>query len=135
MDSVHQTFIASLKSWATTQSGIKGILLVGSLARGAGRPESDVDLVIIARDPQVYLSEIEWAGEFGEISGLQTEDWGQLTSVRVWYQHGLEVEFGFTRETWIETPLDPGTRKVLAGGFQILFARSIDFLNLDGLIR
>lgn len=116
-------FPAQLKSWAAKQNGIYGILLVGSQARGAARMDSDVDLIIMAEDHESYLSKLEWTAEFGEVSRTQTEAWGKVTSLRVWYQDGLEVEFGFTDESWVATPLDAGTQEVLAGGYRILFER------------
>jgi hypothetical protein len=33
---------------------------------------------------------------FGAIAKHQTEDYGKLISVRVWYQNGQEVEYGIT---------------------------------------
>jgi len=124
MDPVHQAFLAKLSSWATSQSEIRGILLVGSFARGASKPDSDIDLLIIAKNPGFYLSTLEWTHELGEISRHQIEEWGKLTSLRVWFQYGLEIEFGFAAESWIATPLDPGTRKVLLAGYQILNERN-----------
>jgi hypothetical protein len=42
-------------------------------------------------------------------------------SVRVWYLDGLEVEYGITDEDWASTPLDEGTRQVIADGMVVLF--------------
>ena len=43
---------------------------------------------------------------FGQVEKYQTEDYGKLTSVRVWYQNGVEVEYGFTTPDWAVPPLD-----------------------------
>ena len=123
MNAKVQAFLDQLSSWTAGQSQLSGVLLVGSQARSAGRPDSDVDLVLLAVDPQIYLKNIEWAADFGSVSRHALEDWGKLTSVRVWYQNGLEVEFGFANQSWITSPLDPGTRQVLAAGYHILFER------------
>lgn len=123
MDARVQTFLDQLSSWAAGQSQLSGVLLVGSHARGVSWPDSDVDLVLLAVDPQIYLKNIEWAADFSPVSRHALEDWGKLTSLRVWYQNGLEVEFGFTNQSWITSPLDAGTRQVLAAGYRILFER------------
>ncbi|MER8119845.1 nucleotidyltransferase domain-containing protein [Streptomyces sp. NPDC094031] len=35
-----------------------GLLLVGSYARGAARPDSDVDVVLLTADQPPYLTEV-----------------------------------------------------------------------------
>ena len=123
IDARVQAFLDQLSAWAAAQSQLSGVLLVGSQARSAGRPDSDVGLVLLAVDPQFYLKNIKWAVDFGPVSRHTLEDWGRLTALRVWYQNGLEVEFGFANQSWITSPLDPGTRQVLAAGYHILFER------------
>ncbi len=98
--------------------------LVGSQARGTAGPDSDVDLVILAREPRVYLKETAWAGRFGQIEKQQVEDYGRVRSLRVWYNSGLEVEYGFTTESWVAMPLDAGTRQVMMDGMRVLFERA-----------
>jgi hypothetical protein len=46
-----------------------------------------------------------------------------VTSLRVWYADGPEVEFGFATPGWMASPLDDGTRKVLEDGFRVLYRR------------
>jgi predicted nucleotidyltransferase len=118
-------FIEDFTRWASAQSNILAIALVGSHARNVAREDSDVDLVIITDDPQKYLIHTEWTGVFGVVAKQQIEDYGMLTSLRVWYENGLEVEYGFTTPAWAQTPLDEGTREVIKGGMQILFERVI----------
>lgn len=120
---VISTFFSHLKTWAEQQPDITGVLLVGSYARGMARPDSDVDLVILTTQPQRYLDFISFAEQFGVIEKSQKEDWGKVTSIRVWYRDGLEVEFGITLPDWAEQPLDAGTRQVIADGMQIVFDR------------
>ncbi len=117
-------FLRRVQEWAEQQADIEAVLLVGSYARGAARPDSDVDLVILTTRPERYVDSVSFAGQFGSISKWQTEDWGRVTSQRVWYQDGLEVEFGITLPDWSARPLDPGTRAVLSDGAQAVFDRS-----------
>lgn len=82
-----------------------------------------MDLVIIADDPAAYIGNPWWRSAFGIVRHARTESYGPLTSVRVWYDDGLEAEYGFTDVRWIATPLDEGTRQVVSQGLRVLFER------------
>src|SRR5579862_9932953 len=97
--------------------------LVGSFARNAATEASDIDLVIIAGDPQTYLQNTQWTQRFGAIARKRLEVHGKVISLRVWYSEGPEVEYGFTDETWPAVPLDEGTNKIISGGMRILTER------------
>jgi len=125
-----ETFISQIKDWAKAQSDIGGVLLVGSHARGTARADSDVDLMILTTQPYRYLDSIAFAEKFGVMIKWKKESWGRVTSMRVWYQAGLEVEFGIALPDWISFPLDPGARRVLSDCVRIIFDRdgSLDWL-------
>ena len=89
-------FLDAFITWASDQPDVQGVALVGSYARGAARDESDIDLVILTDQPPKYLENILWVERFGVVEKHQTEDYGKLISLRVWYQHGIEVEYGIT---------------------------------------
>lgn len=125
------SFLSAVKEWAARHEDIKGVLLVGSFARGTAREDSDVDLVILTTEPQRYIDSVAFAEEFGTIVKWQREDWGKVTSMRVWYQDGLEVEYGITRPDWAAPPLDPGTRRVIADGVQVIYGRDGALGNLE----
>ena len=55
-----------------------------------------------------------------------------LTSLRVLYTSGLEVEFGLTTRDWARLPLDFGTQMVISDGINVLFEREAGILT--GLI-
>lgn len=116
-------FLDAFVTWASDQPDVQGIALVGSYARGAPRDDSDIDLVILTEQPKTYLDDIKWAERFGGVEKHQTEDYGKLTSARVWYQNGVEVEYGFTTPDWAAIPLDAGTREVILAGIIVLFER------------
>jgi uncharacterized protein len=109
--------------WARARPDIAALALVGSYAREAARPGSDVDLVVITSDPARYLDDLSWTTGFGAVSHHQLEDYGKVISVRVWYADGLEVEYGITSEDWAALPLDEGTRAVISDGMKVLFER------------
>ncbi|MGA8620991.1 MAG: hypothetical protein WB660_21000 [Candidatus Sulfotelmatobacter sp.] len=58
--------------------------------------------------------------------------YGRVTSLRVWYSRGYEVEYGLTDESWIAFPLDQGTKQVISDGIRILFERESLLSRLNG---
>jgi len=117
------SFLTQVSDWAARQPDILALALVGSHARGAATETSDVDLVILAQDPSRYLEDQGWLEKFGLAQSVQLEPYGKLTSIRVWYADGLEVEYCLTGEEWAADPLDPGSRRVMEGGMRVLFER------------
>ena len=115
-DLLHQVI-----AWAKSQPDMKGIALVGSYARGTARPDSDVDLVLLCTSPPTFVDDPAWVHRFGTVLTCQIEDWGLLTSLRICYRHGLEVEFGLTTPQWAAVPVDAGTRQVVTDGMCILW--------------
>ncbi len=109
--------------WAAAHVDVQAVALVGSYARGTAREDSDIDLVILTEQPGKYLDDLEWTREFGEVEKHQTEDYGKLISLRVFYENGPEVEYGISTPDWAAVPLDPGTREVIDDGLIILFER------------
>jgi len=117
-------FFFDVTHWSAAQPNILALALVGSLARGNATASSDVDLVLIALKPDIYLNNTDWVGQFGRIAKTQIESYGLVTSIRVWYFGGLEVEYGITDKSWAAEPLDAGTRQVINDGMRILFERN-----------
>ena len=124
MSAAVQSFLNEFVAWASNHDKVIAVLLVGSYARGQAHEGSDVDLTVLATDPAPFISNPAWAERFGSVERQQVECYGKLTSLRVFYAGGLEVEYGFAGKDWAAVPLDEGTRQVLIGGFRILFERS-----------
>lgn len=122
-DSRLRRFLDGISQWAKSQPDMVGVALVGSHTRGTATDASDIDLVLLTDQPRRYLENAEWTGRFGEVQRLQVEDWGMVTSLRVWYAAGPEVEFGFRTPAWATPPIDQGTQQVIAGGLHILWDR------------
>lgn len=118
-------FIEDFMRWSTKRKDIRAVALVGSYARLAANESSDVDLVIIAEEPGKYLNNTEWTRVFGIVIAKKIEEYGKLTSLRVWYESGLEIEYGFTTRDWAKVPLDAGTRQVVEGGLRVLFEEEV----------
>jgi len=122
--------IQEVQAWAKTRPDVLGVALVGSYARQAARPGSDVDLVIVCTSPLAYLEGSAWIRTFGRPLRIGREDWGRVTSLRVRYAGGLEVEFGVADASWAAAPLDDGTRRVTDDGLIIVFDRGGAFAGL-----
>jgi predicted nucleotidyltransferase len=116
-------FLNLVRGWAEAEPKVLAVGLVGSYARGTATPESDLDLVILTTSPATYLDKLEWIRSFGEPSRVETEPWGIVTSVRVWYRDGAEVEFGITDENWGADPSDEGTASVIRDGLRVVFEK------------
>ena len=89
-----RNFLDSFVNWAAAQPDVQAIARVGSYARGEARGDPDIDLVLLTDRPQKYLEDLKWIDRFGRVEKYQTEDYGKLISIRVWYQNGSEVEYG-----------------------------------------
>ena len=89
-------FLDAFVRWASTREDMQAIALVGSYARGAARTDSDIDVVLLTDEPQIYLEDVKWTDRFGAVQKHQIEEYGKLISIRVWYQDGVEVEYGIT---------------------------------------
>lgn len=118
-------FIEDFMRWSKRRRDIRAVALVGSYAREAATETSDVDLVILADKPQEYITDTQWLRVFGRVIAQKVEDYGKLTSLRVWYESGLEIEYGFTTRDWAKTPLDAGTKQVIDGGMRVLFEKEV----------
>ena len=116
-------FLENITQWAAAQPDIQALALVGSYARGTETDISDIDLIFITVEPKFYLDNTDWIQQFGIIEKQQIEYYGLVTSIRVWYINGFEIEYGITDERWVSIPLNAGTRQVISDGMQILFER------------
>ena len=72
-----------------------------------------------SRERAAFLDDTQWLGDLGTVTGMVPEDYGPCQSLRVWLD-GVEVEFGLVLPSWLDLPLDIGTRRVLADGCRVL---------------
>jgi predicted nucleotidyltransferase len=116
-------FIEDFMRWSKKREDFRALALAGSYAREEASEDSDLDLIIITDDPRKYLLASVWTTVFGKVIAKKVEDHGKLTSLRVWYESGLEIEFGFTTREWVHIPLDAVTKKVIDDGLRVLFEK------------
>ncbi|WP_225839321.1 nucleotidyltransferase domain-containing protein [Streptomyces sp. NK08204] len=113
--------IGRITRWARSREDIVGLLLVGSCARNAARPDSDIDIVLLTVDEPRYLLDDVWAMELGLGELIRTQSWGAITERRYSTASGLEVEMGIGSPAWAKTdPVDPGTHRVVTDGARLL---------------
>ena len=110
-----------LSQWAEEHADVVALALIGSHARGAARPDSDVDVAVLCDTPDALTERPDWTSRFGAVREVVTESYGAVRSLRVHYLEGLEVEFGIAAADWASVPLDPGTRKVIPDGMQVFY--------------
>ncbi len=119
-----QPLLARVTGWARLDRRVEGLALIGSHARDQARTKSDIDLLVLSPVVASLLADRSWLHVFGEVDQLATEPWGDVTSLRVWYHDGPEVEFAIAAPSWARPPVDSGKRRVLAGGFRILIDKT-----------
>jgi predicted nucleotidyltransferase len=115
-----QQILDRVTRWATARRDTMGLLLVGSYARRAARPDSDIDLVLLTADEAQYADN-SWAHELALGSLTRVQHWGAVTERRFRTRSGLEVEINIGSPGWAGTnPVDPGTRRVVTDGATVL---------------
>ena len=113
--------MADLVGWARTQPDVRGLVLVGSYARGRERMASDVDVVVLTTDQAGRVADPGWFTALRPGSRLvRVARWGDVQEQRYRLRSGLLVELGLAPVTWAATPLDGGTRRVLTDGHRVL---------------
>lgn len=124
--------LQEFKKWAEYQNQIKGVAIVGSFARGDFHLKSDVDLIIISNNKEVTIQDILSEFKFDGVNRHHLEQWGPfLTSLRIFYDSELEVEYGVSTNVWVKEPLDKGTKEVVKNGFKILLDKESVFSGVN----
>ncbi|QYN32379.1 nucleotidyltransferase domain-containing protein [Pseudonocardia sp. DSM 110487] len=113
--------IERITRWAAARKDVLGLLLVGSCARNAARPDSDIDLVLLTDEITRYADNT-WADELNLGKPTRVRPWGPITERRFRTNTGLEVEINISSLEWANAaPVDPGTRQVVTDGARILY--------------
>src|ERR1039458_3525512 len=122
-------FLARLAVVSRSCGDVRAVAVVGSVASGAPRADSDVDVVWLTDDVARYVLSEDWARDLGAVGGVTTRDWGAITERRFTLASGLEVDFAVGDVTWASiAPVDAGTRRVVGDGLRIIH-------DPDGLLR
>src|SRR6266566_4304403 len=121
------SLLTIIVQWAVNSSHVLAVALVGSYARGTARLDSDIDIIVITSNPELFRQGTQWIYEIGwDRVGLCIADWKDAEYGLVWSRHtllsnGLEVELGFGPPQWAAIdPIDTGTKRVVLDGCWIL---------------
>jgi uridine kinase len=128
-DAVHLS-ISRIQRWAETRADVRALVLVGSQARGDARPDSDIDIVMLAIDAQPFLNDLLWLRDFGVDTDVTREPYGRVTSLRFRFDYGSEVELSIAPADWAAEPIDAGTDHVMRDGSVVLLDRDGDVTRL-----
>jgi aminoglycoside 6-adenylyltransferase len=116
-----ERFLTALLAFAEARDDVRAVALVGSRARGAAQPGSDVDVVVLSTDPDKYVEGCDWIEALPGATLLDTRHWGVLTERRLVLASGTQVDFGVVHPSWASTrPLDAGTAQVVRDGLVAL---------------
>lgn len=100
-DQRFEELLARLRAWGEAEDDVRGVILFGSRAR-ASRPAdrwSDVDLLVVCRDPAARLGSTDWLEQLGEarISFLETNPVDGEQERRVLFANGLDADLSFVQ--------------------------------------
>lgn len=119
--------IEIVRAMVDSRADLWALAVCGSWARGDARPDSDLDLVIVADEPAIWRRDQDWIetlayGEAGcAYRGHRFEHYGAVWSAHVDLYPYAELELTFAALSWADVePVDPGTRAVVAGGFKVV---------------
>jgi len=120
--------LTAITAWARARRDIRGLAVVGSWARGAEQPDSDIDLILLAHDPLSFRRDRNWPDEIewdaAHLVRWHDADYGAAWSRHVHLQPPCEIEFTFCAPSWAAVdPVDAGTVNVMLGGCRVLFDR------------
>lgn len=124
----YEAFLARFVPWAEARDDIRGVVLVGSRAR-AVRPAdelSDVDLMLITRNPKFYFTTVEWLNDFGDLcfTYRQPPIVGDRSIRTAIYEGPVHIDFAIVSDfesRWAGAALHvlarfPRLRRLLPGG-------------------
>jgi aminoglycoside 6-adenylyltransferase len=120
--------IDEISTWARENSGVRGLILIGSQARSTLPADqwSDLDLMVLVDDPQAWLDENTWLDRFGEvvcffeeIVPLHFTSWRWCVK-RVLYRDQRDVDFSLLPYLHLDEVLRVN-QDILAKGYRVLY--------------
>jgi len=137
-----ELIVDAIRCWVQERDDLRALALAGSWARGNPDPVSDLDLIIVAEDPETYrhpdnwLRSISFAKAAFEVARYEIRSYGSVWSCHVLLRPAAEVELTFAAPAWAQVnPLDPGTRFVVADGFRAIVDKDEALSRLVAAVR
>ncbi|WP_053375902.1 hypothetical protein [Paenibacillus sp. FJAT-27812] len=126
----HYKLMYEFVKWAGEQSHIAGIALVGPCADDENEEDSNLSFLLISDKKTKTLEAILHQFPFEPIEQATKEEWGLLTSFRIEYASGMEVEYGVAGEEWLRLPLDQEMGDTVMKGFKVIWDREELFVQI-----
>jgi aminoglycoside 6-adenylyltransferase len=115
--------VQRIARWARAREDIRGAILIGSRARTDHPADefSDIDVLLLVRDPDALLDDAHWPGELGEVAITFVEETPVpgVRERRVLYQDGTDVDFAIVPVERIAEVEETGSG-ILARGYRVL---------------
>lgn len=109
------------------RNDLRALAVCGSWARGNPRPDSDLDMLIVAEDAAQWRDEHNWVSRLAykqarfAYRSHTTATYGDVWSAHIRLEPDAELELTFASTAWAcVDPVDPGTRKVVSDSFKIV---------------
>jgi len=116
-----ERLVADVRRWVTNVADVRAIAVVGSFARGASRPGSDLDLVLLCERPARFGPWLAEVPPLAPARFLYRRAWGPVTELRLRRRSGLHLDVGVAPLSWATVdPLSLGTARVLRDGVRIV---------------
>ena len=138
MDQTSQAYerlITKFIPWAQGREDIRAAAVIGSRARGANHPAdefSDLDIILVVTDPQIYIATGGWVEAIGVpwLAFVEKTPDGRISERRVLFEGGLDVDFAFVTLDEVREMLKTGIEPDLAD----MFRRGVrGLVDKDGL--
>jgi aminoglycoside 6-adenylyltransferase len=130
----YDRLIERFVAWASSAENIRAAFIIGSRARTDHPADewADLDVVVLARDPTLYLASTDWLRGIGTpwLTFLERTPEGDAYERRVLFEGGLDVDFAPTSVASFGQMLSEGLPPVEAG----MLRRGVRFLvDKEGL--
>ncbi|HYI74807.1 MAG TPA: aminoglycoside 6-adenylyltransferase [Gaiellaceae bacterium] len=127
---------AAVSEWAQARDDVRAAVLVGSHARTDTRADrwSDLDVILVVDDPDVYAADARWVEEFGvpALTFLEPTAVGDQRERRVLYETGEDVDFPLIPVAALERlDASDNAAALLERGFRVL----VDKIELEPRLR
>lgn len=126
-----QKFINHVSEWGNAEKEITSIIVIGSYAREIKTDATNIEIGILTENITYFTEDVSFVQQFGAVSKVEKVKWGTVMSIHVWYEDGLEVDFGIANKDWMTNPLAEETKRILNQGYKVLMDKEQLFKRID----
>ncbi|MBX3056394.1 MAG: aminoglycoside 6-adenylyltransferase [Anaerolineae bacterium] len=124
----YDQLIARFTAWAGQEENVRAAIIIGSRARTDHPADewSDLDIILLARDPAVYWQTNEWLTAVGDpwLHFVERTPDGRSMEHRVLFAGGLDVDFALSPAAGfryiLETSIPPDIADTIRRGIRFL---------------